>query len=154
MDRSELRYCQVPKAVETYSLYTHIQYLHMCVCIGRFSPRGSAVGHEIPPVTHLGTHENGNGSGWSVDGDQSVFSSGLFIKVKHCPLDPVILSHPAPYTTLRCNSTHCLNSSWVLTEAWNVRCALVADSSGCKSCSRNTAVPRGAVSHIPANRNL
>ncbi|TNN81868.1 hypothetical protein EYF80_007997 [Liparis tanakae] len=29
----------------------------------RFSPQGSAISREIPPTMHLGTHENGNGSG-------------------------------------------------------------------------------------------
>ena len=81
---SEMDHWQNTTSVGTY---THLY----CMCNHRFSPRGSAISREIPPVMHLGTHENGNGSGWSVDGDQSASSSGLFIKVELCPLEPVIL---------------------------------------------------------------
>ncbi len=94
------------------------KYTHECMyckCKGRFGPQGSAINHEIPPLTHLGTHENGNGSCWSVDGDESASSSGLFIRVKHDPLGPCnphpCNPHPMPCLTLRCNSTHCFNSS-------------------------------------------
>ena len=66
---------------------THTYYMYK----GRFSPQGSAVDCDIPLVKYLNVHENGNGSSWSVSGDQSASSSGLFIKLEHYLLVPVIL---------------------------------------------------------------
>lgn len=87
----------IPAAVwaDLMSNAVDIQYTWKC----RFSPRGG-----VPPVPHLGTHENGNGSSWSEVWDQSVYSSGLLIKVKRCLLDPVLLPDPCYKMTLRCNS--------------------------------------------------
>lgn len=60
-----------------------------CVCVWTTDlvhrDQQSAV-TSLAHVKHLGTHENGNGSAWTVDRDQSVSSSGLFIKLEQCPL--------------------------------------------------------------------
>lgn len=69
---------------------------------------------------HLGTHENGNGRSWSGEWNQFMYPSGLFIKVKHCLLDPLIFPNPVLYMTLTYSSTHSFNGSRVFTKV-NVR---------------------------------
>lgn len=86
-DQHELTYCKMPNTVETLTC------TQICICANAdlvHRKQESAVKF----VLHLGTHEKGNGSRWSDEWDQSVSSSELSIKVKHCLLGPITLSKP------------------------------------------------------------